>query len=296
MKVFVTGAKGQLGYDVISTLKQRGHIVVGSDIISSDIPQSQYISLDLTNKESVFHTINKLKPDAVIHCAAWTAVDMAEDENNIHKVFDINANATEYIACACKQINSKMVYISTDYVFGDDSELPRQEDSKKFAPLNIYGKSKLAGETAVEKNLEQFFIIRISWVFGKNGNNFVKTMLKLSEKLNCLRVINDQIGSPTYTADLSRLIADMIESENFGHYHATNEGEYISWYDFACEIFKQANINIHVEPVTTEEYGTTKAMRPKNSRLSKSKLASSGFTPLPHWKDALSRYLQELKY
>ncbi len=294
MKILVTGADGQLGYDVVATLRQRGHTVIGSDLCEKTDTDCQYISMDLTDEEKITQTIDEIKPDAVIHCAAWTAVDAAEDKENIKKVFDINETATKHIACACKKNDCKLLYISTDYVFGDNSELPREEDCKDFAPLNVYGKSKLAGEKAIEEILDTFFVVRISWVFGKNGNNFVKTMVNLSKKYDTLRVVNDQIGSPTYTADLSVLIADMIETQKFGFYHATNEGNFISWYDFACEIFRQTNTDVKVIPVTTEEYGLTKAKRPKNSRLCKLKLTEAGFRPLPHWQDALKRYLAEL--
>lgn len=293
MKIFVTGVCGQLGYDVVAALCKRGHTVIGSDVGERNDTEHQHISMDLTDEEKVLQTIDEIKPDAVIHCAAWTAVDAAEDEENIRKVFDINENATRHIARACKKNNCKLLYISTDYVFGDNSELPTEADCKDFAPLNVYGKSKLAGEKAIEEILDAFFVVRISWVFGKNGSNFVKTMLNLSKKYDTLRVVSDQIGSPTYTADLSVLIGDMIESEKYGYYHATNEGEFISWYDFACEIFRQADANVTVIPVTTEEYGLAKAKRPKNSRLCKSKLTEAGFRPLPHWKDALKRYLEE---
>lgn len=295
MKIFVTGVGGQLGYDVVSVLTKKNHTVIGSDLPETLDINCEYVQLDITDEKAVHHIIDSIKPDAVIHCAAWTAVDAAEDDENIRKVFDVNETATSYIASACKKNNCKMLYISTDYVFGCLTDTPLEEDCKDFSPLNIYGKSKLAGEKAVEEILEKFFIVRISWVFGKNGNNFVKTMLKLSEKYKSLRVVCDQIGSPTYTADLAVLIADMIESEKYGYYHATNEGDYISWYDFACEIFRQADIEMEITPVTTQEYGTTKATRPKNSRLSKEKLIDSGFSPLPHWKDALKRYINEIK-
>lgn len=295
MKIFVTGIGGQLGYDVVSELTNRGHSVIGSDISDTLDTECSYIPLDITDENKVYNTMDSLNPDAVIHCAAWTAVDAAEDEENIQKVFEVNEAATRYIASACKKNNCKMLYISTDYVFGNESQKPMEANNRNFSPLNVYGKSKLAGEKAVEETLDKFFTVRISWVFGKNGNNFIKTMLKLSEKYSTLKVVNDQIGSPTYTKDLAVLIADMIESEKYGYYHATNEGDFISWYDFACEIFRQSGIDMNVIPVTTEEYGIAKATRPKNSRLSKEKLRDSGFSPLPHWKDALKRYLCEIK-
>jgi len=295
MKILVTGAGGQLGYDVINVLMKKGHTVIGTDILDSTDINCQYISMDITDRNAVRNVMNNIAPDAVIHCAAWTAVDAAEDEENIDKVFAINETATKYIATACKELDCKMIYISTDYVFGDNSDLPREADCKDFAPLNVYGKSKLAGEEAVVSILKKYYIIRISWVFGKNGNNFVKTMLNLSKKYDTLRVVDDQVGSPTYTADLAILIAEMTEREEYGYYHATNEGGYISWYDFAKEIFRAADIPMNVIPVTTEEYGVSKAARPKNSRLSKAKLTKAGFSLLPTWQDAVSRYLKEIK-
>ena len=232
------------------------------------------------------------KPDAVIHCAAWTAVDAAEEEQNQEKVYKINVDGTRYIAEACKKLDCKMVYISTDYVFNGEGKEPWQPDCKKYAPLNVYGKSKLMGELAVAESLQKYFIVRIAWVFGKNGNNFIKTMLDLGKKYDSLRVVNDQIGTPTYTYDLARLLVDIVETEKYGYYHATNEGGYISWYDFACEIFKQAGYKTKVIPVTTEEYGLSKAKRPFNSRLDKHKIIENGFEPLPDWKEAVKRYLK----
>jgi len=231
----------------------------------------------------------------VIHCAAWTAVDLAEDEDNRDKVHAINAGGTKNIAQVCKALDCKMVYISTDYVFNGQGETPWEPDCKDYAPLSVYGASKLAGELAVAETLDKYFIVRIAWVFGKNGNNFIKTMLNLSKKYDTLRVVCDQIGTPTYTLDLSRLLVDMIETEKYGYYHATNEGGYISWHEFACEIFRQAGVQMTVNPVTTAEYGLSKAARPFNSRLDKSKLVKNGFTPLPTWQDALSRYLKEIE-
>lgn len=296
MKILVTGANGQLGSDVVNVLKKDGHSVIASDISEKSLSDCPYIPMDLTDKECVNKILNETSPDAVIHCAAWTAVDAAEDSENIEKVFEINEKATKYIANACKILNCKMLYISTDYVFGDISDTPLEEDFKEFAPLNVYGKSKLAGEKAISETLDKFFIIRISWVFGKNGNNFVRTMLNLSKKYDTLKVVCDQIGTPTYTEDLAVLIAEIIQSEKFGYYHATNEGGYISWYEFAKEIFSTAKIPMNIIPVTTEEYGISKAKRPKNSRLSKSKLVKAGFTPLPAWQDALKRYISETEY
>lgn len=283
MKVLVTGAKGQLGSDVVNELTRCGHEAIGVDISE----------LDITDAEQVVKVIGRERPDAVIHCAAWTAVDSAED--NESKVFAVNASGTENIARSCKALGCKMMYISTDYVYGDYSDIPWNPDVERFEPTNVYGRSKLEGEYAVKKLLSQYFIVRISWVFGKNGNNFVKTMLKLGKTHNTLKVVNDQIGTPTYTYDLSRLIVDMIETEKYGCYNATNDGGYISWADFAKEIFNLKNIDVAVIPVTTEEYGLSKAYRPHNSRLDKSKLAIGGFTPLPHWRDALARYLEEIE-
>ena len=287
MKVFVTGAGGQLGHDLVEELTRRGHAAVGSDL-------SGAYALDITDAAAVNAMLAQVQPDAVIHCAAWTAVDAAEDAENRAKVQAINGEGTRHIAAACKALGCKMLYISTDYVFDGQGETPWQPDCRAYAPLNVYGQSKLAGEMAVAALLRDFFIVRIAWVFGRNGNNFVKTMLRLSENHDTLRVVNDQIGTPTYTPDLSRLLADMIETDKYGYYHATNEGGYISWYDFACEIFRQAGKNVNVIPVTTAEYGLSKAARPMNSRLDKSKLTQNGFTPLPDWRDALSRYLQEI--
>ena len=293
MKVFVTGVGGQLGHDVMKELAKRGHETIGSDIVSKEklAPAFDYVQLDITDKAAVEQVICEIKPDAVIHCAAWTGVDAAEDEANKAKVYAINVNGTGYIAEACKKVDSKMVYISTDYVFNGEGSEPWQADCKEYAPLNVYGDSKLKGELAVAESLEKYFIVRIAWVFGKNGNNFIKTMLNVGKNFDTLRVVNDQIGTPTYTFDLARLLVDMVETDKYGYYHATNEGGYISWYDFACEIFRQAGYNTKVVPVTTAEYGLSKAKRPFNSRLDKSKLVENGFEPLPTWQDALKRYL-----
>ena len=296
MKVFVTGVGGQLGYDVMNELIKRGHTAVGSDVLDS-IPQDfEYIKLDITDKAAVSKTITNIKPDAVIHCAAWTAVDAAEDDENQPKVFAINRDGTKNIAEACKVVDCKMIYISTDYVFDGQGERPWQPDDKNYAPLCVYGKSKLEGELAVAETLDKYYIVRIAWVFGKNGKNFIKTMLNVGKKYPEVRVVNDQIGTPTYTFDLARLLVDMVETDKYGYYHATNEGGYISWYDFTCEIFKQAGYTTKVTPVTTAEYGLSKAKRPFNSRLDKSKLTDNGFEPLPTWQDALSRYLKEIEY
>lgn len=288
MKVLVTGSQGQLGRDLMQQLMQRGHLAMGCDVV----PGCD-ILLDITDRQAVESAITREKPDAVIHCAAWTAVDAAEEQPET--VFTINGTGTENIARACRAACCKMMYISTDYVFDGRGETPWQPDNSSYAPLNIYGRSKLAGEQAVSGLLEQYFIVRIAWVFGKHGKNFVKTMCQLGKKYDSLRVVSDQVGTPTYTPDLARLLIDMIETEKFGYYHATNEGGYISWYEFACEIFRQTGCDVQVIPVTTAEYGLSKAARPFNSRLDKSKLQQSGFAPLPHWQDALRRYLQEME-
>ena len=289
-----TGVGGQLGFDVMNRLKAKGHEPIGSDILdSSDF--SNYVKLDITDENAVKSVLCDIKPDVVIHCAAWTAVDAAEDEENTEKVFKINAKGTENIAKVCKELDCKMVYISTDYVFDGQGETPWDPDCKDYAPLSVYGKSKLEGEKAVSSILDKYFIVRIAWVFGLNGKNFIKTMLNVGAKYDTVRVVCDQIGTPTYTLDLSKLLVDMVETEKYGYYHATNEGGYISWYDFTCEIFRQAGYNTKVVPVTTEEYGISKAARPFNSRLDKSKLVKNGFEPLPDWKDALSRYLKEIE-
>lgn len=294
MKVFVTGVGGQLGYDVMNELIKRRHTAVGSDIIDKD--DDNYIKLDITDKQAVEKVISETKPDAVIHCAAWTAVDAAEDEENKDKVFAINSNGTRYIAEACKAADCKMIYISTDYVFNGEGTEPWQPDCKDYAPLCVYGQSKLDGELAVSQTLDKYYIVRIAWVFGKNGKNFIKTMLNVGKKHPEVRVVNDQIGTPTYTFDLARLLVDMVETDKYGYYHATNEGGYISWYDFTCEIYRQAGYTTKVTPVTTAEYGLSKAKRPFNSRLDKSKLTNNGFKTLPTWQDALSRYLKEIEY
>lgn len=303
MKIFVTGVCGQLGHDVMNELAARGHEGVGSDIApayagvadGSGVTSAPYIQLDITDGEAVSRVLEDVRPDAVIHCAAWTAVDLAEDEDKREKVFAINALGTRYIAEACRGQGCKMMYISTDYVFNGQGETPWEPDCKDYAPLNVYGQTKLEGELAVSELLEKFFIVRIAWVFGLNGKNFIKTMLNVGQKYDTLRVVSDQIGTPTYTLDLARLLVDMIETEKYGYYHATNEGGYISWADFAKEIFRQAGMNTQVTPVTTAEYGLSKAARPFNSRLSKKKLIEAGFEPLPTWQNALSRYLKEMR-
>lgn len=284
MRVLVTGVKGQLGYDVVNELKKRGHAAIGVDVQE----------MDITDCAAVERVMRETMPDAVVHCAAWTAVDAAEDEENIPKVYAINVDGTKYIAEECKKLGCKMIYISTDYVFDGQGETPWEPDCRDYRPLSVYGKTKLEGEKAVANILEKYYIVRIAWVFGKNGKNFVKTMLGVGKTHDTVRVVNDQIGTPTYTFDLARLLVDMVESEKYGYYHATNEGGYISWYDFTKEIFKQAGYATEVIPVTTAEYGLSKAARPFNSRLDKSKLKEKGFKPLPAWQDALRRYLQEL--
>ena len=296
MKVFVTGINGQLGHDVMNELIKRGHYAIGSDITETNKQFKNYVSLDITNKEFVDRILKEIDPDAVIHCAAWTAVDLAEDDDKVEKVREVNAIGTNNIAFVCKQLDCKMIYISTDYVFDGQGDTPWDPDCKNYKPLNVYGQTKLEGELAVSNNLEKYFIVRIAWVFGVNGKNFIKTMLNVGKKYPQVKVVNDQIGTPTYTYDLARLLVDMVESDKYGYYHATNEGGYISWYDFTVEIFKQAGYKTQVIPVSTEEYGLSKAARPFNSRLDKSKLMKNGFKPLPTWQDALSRYLKEIEY
>ena len=302
MKVFVTGVGGQLGHDVVNELERRGNQSIGSDIQErysgvadgTAVTTVPYVQLDITDQNAVRQTIEEIEPDVIIHCAAWTAVDAAEDEDNRVKVDAINHLGTQYSADAAKAVDAKMVYISTDYVFDGQGERPWQPDDKNYAPLNVYGASKLDGELAVSSTLSKFFIVRIAWVFGLNGKNFIKTMLNVGKSHDTVRVVNDQIGTPTYTLDLARLLVDMVETEKYGYYHATNEGGYISWYDFTKEIYRQAGLSTTVLPVTTAEYGLSKAARPFNSRLDKSKLVEAGFKPLPTWQDALSRYLREI--
>ena len=303
MRFFVTGVGGQLGHDVMNELISRGYEGIGSDIqmvysgIADDsaVTKAPYRMLDITDKEAVEKIITESNPDVVVHCAAWTAVDMAEDDDKVVKVRSINADGTQNIAEVCRKLNCKMIYISTDYVFNGQGTEPWKPDCKDYKPLNVYGQTKLEGEMSVSGILQKYFIVRIAWVFGVNGNNFIKTMLKVGKNHDVLRVVNDQIGTPTYTYDLARLLIDMSETEKYGYYHATNEGGYISWYDFAKEIFNQAGYKTEVIPVTTEEYGLSKAARPFNSRLDKSKLTENGFQPLPTWQDALNRYLKESK-
>ena len=313
MKFFVTGVAGQLGHDVMNELAKRGYEGVGSDIApqysgvedGSSVTTMPYVGMDITDAKAVRETILSVKPDVVVHCAAWTAVDLAEDEDKKEKVYAINAKGTQNIADVCKELDCKVIYISTDYVFNGQGTEPWQPDCKDYQPLNVYGKTKLEGELAISNTVSKYFIVRIAWVFGLNGKNFIKTMLSVGKTHDEVRVVNDQIGTPTYTFDLARLLVDMIETDKYGYYHATNEGGYISWYDFTKEIFRQAaelghdeygEDKVTVLPVTTEEYGVSKAARPFNSRLDKSKLVENGFTPLPTWQDALGRYLKEIEF
>lgn len=313
MKVLVTGVAGQLGHDVMNELAKRGYDGIGSDIKEeytgiqdgTAVVDMPYVQMDITDPVSVNQVLSKAAPDVVVHCAAWTAVDLAEDEDKKAVVHAVNAVGTKNISEVCKKLDCKMVYISTDYVFDGQGTEPWEPDCKDYKPLNVYGETKLAGELAVSEALSKYFIVRIAWVFGKNGKNFIKTMLNVGKTHDKLTVVNDQIGTPTYTYDLARLLVDMIETEKYGYYHATNEGGYISWYDFTKEIFKQAvelgheeysEERLNVSPVTTAEYGASKAARPFNSRLDRSKLVENGFTPLPTWQDALNRYLKEIEF
>lgn len=311
MKFFVTGANGQLGHDVMNGIQKRGYEGVGSDLAEqyagvadgSPVTTMPYVSLDITDRDAVLKVIKEIKPDAVIHCAAWTAVDMAEEDDKVEKVRAINAGGTQNIADACKAVDCKMLYLSTDYVFDGQGTEPWEPDCKDYKPLNVYGQTKLEGELAVSSTLKKYFIVRIAWVFGLNGKNFIKTMINVGKTHDEVRVVNDQIGTPTYTYDLARLLVDMCETEKYGYYHATNsevtdenagcKTSYISWYDFCCEFYKQYGLKTKVIPVTTEEYGLSKAARPFNSRLDKKKLVENGFKPLPTWQDAVSRYLRE---
>ena len=303
MKVLVTGVSGQLGHDVMNELAKRGYTGVGSDIApeysgvddNTAVVNMEYVQMDITDEKAVDEIITRVHPDVIVHCAAWTAVDMAEDDDKVEKVRAVNAGGTRNIAKAAKKLDCKMVYISTDYVFDGQGEKPWEPDCKDYKPLNVYGQTKLEGELAVSELLDKYFIVRIAWVFGVNGKNFIKTMINVGKTHDTVRVVNDQIGTPTYTLDLSVLLVDMIETDKYGYYHATNEGGYISWYDFTLEIYKQAGLDTKVIPVTTKEYGLSKAARPFNSRLDKSKLVKNGFTPLPTWQDATRRYVELLK-
>lgn len=311
MKFFVTGVNGQLGHDVMNEIQKRGYEGIGSDIAEqyagvadgSPVTTMPYVSLDITDRDAVMKVIQEVQPDAVIHCAAWTAVDMAEDDDKVEKVRTVNAGGTQNIADACKVADCKMLYLSTDYVFDGQGTEPWEPDCKDYKPLNVYGQTKLEGELAVSSILKKYFIVRIAWVFGLNGKNFIKTMINVGKTHNEVRVVNDQIGTPTYTYDLARLLVDMCETEKYGYYHATNaevtdenagcKTGYISWYDFCCEFYKQYGLKTKVIPVTTKEYGLSKAARPFNSRLDKKMLVENGFKPLPTWQDAVSRYLKE---
>jgi len=313
MKVLVTGVSGQLGHDVMNELAKRGYTGVGSDIApeysgvddNTAVVNMEYVQMDITDEKAVDEIITRVNPDVIVHCAAWTAVDMAEDDDKVEKVRAVNAGGTRNIAKAAKKLDCKMVYISTDYVFDGQGEKPWEPDCKDYKPLNVYGQTKLEGELAVSELLDKYFIVRIAWVFGVNGKNFIKTMINVGKTHDTVRVVNDQIGTPTYTLDLSVLLVDMIETDKYGYYHATNEGGYISWYDFTKEIFRQAvklgrteysEEKVQVSPVTTAEYGVSKAARPFNSRLDKSKLVKNGFKPLPTWQDAVERYLKEIEF
>ena len=313
MKVLVTGVAGQLGHDVMNELAGRGYEGIGSDIQEvysgiqdgTAVTSMPYVQMDITDADCVKRVISEAAPDAVVHCAAWTAVDLAEEEEKKPIVQAVNVDGTRNIAKVCKELNCKMVYLSTDYVFDGQGETPWDPDCKDYKPLNVYGQTKLEGELAVSELLTKYFIVRIAWVFGKNGKNFIKTMLNVGKNHDTIKVVNDQIGKPTYTFDLAKLLVDMIETEKYGYYHATNEGGYISWYDFTKEIFRQAvemgheeysEDKVKVLPVTTEEYGVSKAARPFNSRLDKSKLTDNGFHLLPTWQDALNRYLKEIDF
>lgn len=283
MRVLVTGVKGQLGYDVMLELAKRGYEGVGVDVEE----------MDITDPVAVDKVIKESKVDKVVHCAAWTAVDLAEEKEDICR--KVNANGTENIAKVCKELDIPMIYFSTDYVFDGQGTRPWEPDDPVVAPLNVYGQTKYEGEQAVEKYLDKYYIVRIAWVFGVNGKNFIKTMLNLGKTHDTLTVVSDQIGTPTYTYDLAKLVVDMCEREEYGKYHVTNEGGYISWADFATEIFAQAGMDVKVVPVTTAEYGA-KAVRPYNSRLEKGKLDAHGFDRLPTWQDALGRYLKEIEF
>lgn len=313
MKILVTGVGGQLGHDVVNELSKRGHQGIGSGLapvyhgIADDTPvtRAEYVSMDITDSELVLRTVEEVKPDAVMHCAAWTAVDAAEEQENRETVWLVNAKGTENICLACKKQDIPMMYLSTDYVFDGQGEEPWKPDCQDYRPLNVYGETKLEGEKSVSHLLDKYFIVRIAWVFGKNGKNFIKTMLQAAKTHDQLMVVSDQIGTPTYTYDLARLLVDMIETDKYGYYHVTNEGGYISWYDFTKEIFRQAvamgrteydEKHVSVKAVSTQEYGISKAARPFNSRLDRSKLIEQGFTPLPEWKDAVRRYLQEIEF
>lgn len=298
MKVLVTGTSGQLGYDVMEELARRGYEGIGADRSDSEA-EFEHVILDITDKKRVLEMVRELKPDAIVHCAAWTNVDAAEVPENLEKVRAVNVEGTANLAEAAKEVDAKFVYISTDYVFDGAGKRPWQPDDKNYAPINVYGQSKLDGELEVAKILDKYFIVRIAWVFGRNGKNFIKTMIEVGRKHDVVKVVDDQIGTPTYTFDLARLLVDMIETDKYGYYHATNEGGYISWADFAEEIYKAAGMDTKVERVSTAEYeeiaGKAVAKRPFNSRLNKTKLVENGFKPLPEWRDALERFVREFE-
>ena len=299
MIVFVTGANGQLGYDVLRELAKRGHTGVGSDrtVVCSRETEQKYRQLDITDKAAVKSVLRDINPDAVVHCAAWTDVDAAEEESRRVLVRAVNAGGAQNMADAAKAVDAKLLYLSTDYVFGGQGTRPWKPDDKNYKPLNVYGQTKLEGELAVANTLDKFFIVRTAWLFGCNGGNFIRTMINAGKAHDEVRVVNDQTGTPTYTRDLARLLVDMAETDKYGYYHATNAetepGKYISWYDFCVEIYKQYGLKTKIVPVTTEEYGLSQAARPLNSRLDKSKLDEAGFQSLPDWKDAVRRYLAE---
>ena len=297
MKVLVTGTSGQLGYDVMMELLSRGYEGIGADRSETEA-EFEHVVLDITDAERVMEVVKEIKPDVIVHCAAWTNVDGAEDPANLKVVRAVNVDGTRNLALACKEVDAKFVYISTDYVFSGEGAEPWQPDDKNYAPINVYGQSKLDGELEVSKILDKYFIVRIAWVFGRNGKNFIKTMIEVGRKHEVVKVVDDQIGTPTYTVDLARLLVDMIETDKYGYYHATNEGGYISWADFAEEIYKVAGMDTKVERVTTAEYeemaGKTVAKRPFNSRLDKAKLKENGFEPLPEWQDATRRFIAAL--
>ena len=301
MKVFVTGVGGQLGHDCVNEIIKRGYEAVGSDIHpgysgipdGSAVVRAPYVRLDITDERAVKETLEGIRPDAVIHCAAWTAVDAAEEEGNRDAVEKVNHLGTRYLAEAAKSIDAKMLYVSTDYVFDGKGTRPWEPDDTCYAPLNVYGRSKLDGEKAVAECLSRFFIVRTAWAFGPNGKNFIKTMINVGKTHDTVRVVDDQVGTPTYMPDLSRLLVDMVATEKYGYYHATNEGGYISWADLAEEGYKAAGMDVKVVRVTTAEYGLNKAPRPQNSRLDKTKLVKAGFRPLPDWRDAVARYVKE---
>lgn len=298
MKVLVTGTSGQLGFDVMEELAKRGYEGIGADRAETEA-EFEHVVLDITDADKVMKVVSEVRPDVIVHCAAWTNVDGAEDPANLEVVRAVNVDGTRNLALAAKEVDAKFVYISTDYVFDGSGERPWEPDDKNYAPINVYGQSKLDGELEVSGILDKYFIVRIAWVFGRNGKNFIKTMIEVGKKRDVVKVVDDQIGTPTYTVDLARLLVDMIETDKYGYYHVTNEGGYISWADFTEEIYKDAGMDVKVERVSTEEYekiaGKTVAKRPFNSRLDKSKLVENGFEPLPEWQDATKRFISILK-